>query len=94
MAGQISGVHAKMDELWERKIEVDQLLCALHLQIQEENISEPLAVEVIRQESDVSFVFTLTLSTCRYVRSLGNRFKMCRYREWKLMSRLNTTVNL
>ena len=53
MEGTLSGVHTRMNELWERKLQVDKELIALHEQMVEQNMTEPLAVEVLRQESAV-----------------------------------------
>lgn len=86
MAGQMSGVRAKINELWESKIVVDEQLCALKNQILEENISESLAAEVAIQQSAVSFInFRLcpALAESRFF----SRMIFCRYHKWRKMNR-------
>ena len=53
MEGSRSGLHARMHELWERKVQVDEKLSALQEQMKEENIMERLAAEVLKHENAV-----------------------------------------
>lgn len=54
MAGALSGVQAEINELWDRKIEVDEALSVLEEQIRAENLTAPLGVEIERQKREVS----------------------------------------
>lgn len=60
MEGQLSGVNTKISELWESKIQVDEQIFALKQEAVSENVSEPLSVEVARQQAAVSYSFSFS----------------------------------
>lgn len=53
MEGAVTGLYTKMTELWDRKIEIDGKLSTLRDEIEKQKLSEALAAEIIKQESQV-----------------------------------------
>lgn len=53
MEGAVTGLYSKISELWDRKVEIDEKLSALRDEIEKQKLSEALAAEIIKQESQV-----------------------------------------
>lgn len=53
MEGAVTGIYSKISELWDRKIEIDEKLSALQNELEKHKLSEALAAEILKHESEV-----------------------------------------